>query len=158
LKTNNKGFFSVNFDYDGSDFQERVRSRMNQINDSKDCEDIYCFENELGNEISIVVKEVEDESGGRKFDAVEIIMSGPTSESSNIITYYEAIKLKEHLEEFLNDSEKSKSTIKKSSKYNAPKKGHKSRWSVKYKRKINCKNPKGFSQKQYCKGKRKKSK
>ena len=25
------------------------------------------------------------------------------------------------------------------------------KWSLKYKRKINCKRPKGFSQKQYCK-------
>ena len=27
----------------------------------------------------------------------------------------------------------------------------KRRWSLKYKKSINCKNPKGFSQKQYCK-------
>jgi hypothetical protein len=27
----------------------------------------------------------------------------------------------------------------------------KHRWSMKYKRSINCKRPKGFSQKQYCK-------
>ena len=25
------------------------------------------------------------------------------------------------------------------------------RWSLKYKRSINCRNPRGFSQKQYCK-------
>ena len=31
----------------------------------------------------------------------------------------------------------------------------KKRWSVKYKKSINCSNPKGFSQKQYCKRKRK---
>mgnify|MGYP004185181367 CR=1 FL=1 len=30
------------------------------------------------------------------------------------------------------------------------------KWSRKYKRSINCKNPKGFSQKQYCKYGRKK--
>lgn len=35
--------------------------------------------------------------------------------------------------------------------YNASKKDKK--WSIKYKRKINCSNPKGFSQKQYCKRK-----
>jgi len=29
--------------------------------------------------------------------------------------------------------------------------GKKRRWSLKYKRSINCKRPKGFSQKQYCK-------
>ena len=27
------------------------------------------------------------------------------------------------------------------------------KWSLKYKRSINCKNPKGFSQKQYCRKK-----
>jgi hypothetical protein len=33
----------------------------------------------------------------------------------------------------------------------------KKRWSVKYKRSINCKRPRGFSQRQYCKYGRKKS-
>jgi hypothetical protein len=37
--------------------------------------------------------------------------------------------------------------------YNKPRKNHKSRWSVKYKKSINCENPKGFSQKNYCKRK-----
>ena len=36
------------------------------------------------------------------------------------------------------------------SESNNPRKGMKSRWSVKYKRSINCSNPKGFSQKAYC--------
>jgi hypothetical protein len=31
----------------------------------------------------------------------------------------------------------------------------KRKWSNKYKKSINCKNPKGFSQKQYCKKKKK---
>ena len=39
-------------------------------------------------------------------------------------------------------------------KYNAPRAGGKRRWSVKYKKNIDCSNPKGFSQKQYCKRKR----
>lgn len=40
-------------------------------------------------------------------------------------------------------------------KYNAPRTGDKKkRWSTKYKKSINCNNPKGFSQKQYCKRKR----
>jgi len=34
---------------------------------------------------------------------------------------------------------------------NEPRKNMKSRWSLKYKRKINCGHPKGFSQKNYCK-------
>lgn len=33
---------------------------------------------------------------------------------------------------------------------NAPREGMKSRWSVKYKKNIDCNNPKGFSQEQYC--------
>ncbi len=37
--------------------------------------------------------------------------------------------------------------------YNEPRKGMKSRWSTKYKKKINCSHPKGFSQKNYCKRK-----
>ena len=38
----------------------------------------------------------------------------------------------------------------KESSYNVPRVGKK-RWSIKQKKKINCGNPKGFSQKQYCK-------
>lgn len=38
-------------------------------------------------------------------------------------------------------------------KYNEPRAGGKRRWSVKYKKNIDCSNPKGFSQKQYCKRK-----
>lgn len=37
---------------------------------------------------------------------------------------------------------------------NKPRKGMKSRWSVKYKKSIDCNNPKGFSQKNYCKRKK----
>lgn len=33
---------------------------------------------------------------------------------------------------------------------------HRHKWSLKYKRSINCKHPKGFSQKQHCKYGRKK--
>ena len=50
---------------------------------------------------------------------------------------------------------KSKNSTKKSNaKKQKPKKGGK--WSLKYKRSINCKHPKGFSQKQHCKYGRKK--
>ena len=38
--------------------------------------------------------------------------------------------------------------------YNKPRKGMKRRWSLKYKKKINCSNPKGFSQKAFCARKR----
>lgn len=49
-----------------------------------------------------------------------------------------------------NNANKSKNRTKKQK----PKKGGK--WSLKYKRSINCKHPKGFSQKQHCKYGRKK--
>ena len=46
-------------------------------------------------------------------------------------------------------------TFLRQAAYNAPRAGKKKkRWSVKYKKNINCDNPKGFSQKQYCKRKR----
>jgi hypothetical protein len=35
--------------------------------------------------------------------------------------------------------------------YNKPRKNMKSRWSLKYKKSIDCNHPKGFSQKNYCK-------
>ena len=41
------------------------------------------------------------------------------------------------------------------SKINRPRAGGKKRWSIKYKRSIDCSHPKGFSQKQYCRRKRK---
>jgi hypothetical protein len=41
--------------------------------------------------------------------------------------------------------------FKKFIEINEPRKNMKSRWSIKYKKNINCSNPKGFSQKQYCK-------
>ena len=39
--------------------------------------------------------------------------------------------------------------------YNKPRAGGKRRWSVKYKKKIDCSNPKGFSQRAHCAGRRK---
>jgi len=38
--------------------------------------------------------------------------------------------------------------------YNKPRAGGKKRWSVKYKKSINCSNQNGFSQKKFCKRKR----
>jgi hypothetical protein len=49
----------------------------------------------------------------------------------------------QNFEDFINES------------YNKARKGQKRRWSVKYKKSINCNDPNlGFSQKQYCKRKR----
>jgi len=44
--------------------------------------------------------------------------------------------------------------LEKKAVYNAPREGKK-RWSVKYKKKIDCSHPKGFSQEQYCRRKAK---
>lgn len=43
--------------------------------------------------------------------------------------------------------------LAKTATYNKPRVGRK-RWSINYKKKINCSNPKGFSQKQYCRRKK----
>jgi len=50
-----------------------------------------------------------------------------------------------------------KKTIKKSKNKKSKSKNKSKKWSKKYKKSINCKKPKGFSQKQYCKYGRKKS-
>lgn len=56
-----------------------------------------------------------------------------------------------NIDELLSSSEE---FLKLAKKYNSPRKGMKSRWSTKYKKKIDCNNPKGFSQKAYCARKR----
>lgn len=60
------------------------------------------------------------------------------------------------LEEFTKEEVPAPDQLKEAKKgYNAPRTGKmKKRWSTKYKGSINCSNPKGFSQKQYCKRKR----
>ena len=66
----------------------------------------------------------------------------------------EAMQLGYMLGEHQHELEKSSSDLVGDAKdYNKPRKGQKKRWSAKYKKKINCNNPKGFSQKQYCKRK-----
>ena len=68
--------------------------------------------------------------------------------------------INENFQEFLTEYLKEESTqpdqFKEAKKgYNAPRTGKmKKRWSVKHKRGIDCNNPKGFSQKNYCKRKR----
>jgi hypothetical protein len=66
----------------------------------------------------------------------------------------------ENFQEFLSEYSKEESPVpdqfKEAKKgYNAPRTGKmKKRWSVKHKKSIDCNNPKGFSQKNYCKRKR----
>ena len=64
------------------------------------------FKNELGNDITIDIKSVKDtgtNSKGEKeeFEAIEIMMEGPTSTSTNTITKKEAMELYKALGEFL---------------------------------------------------------
>ncbi len=62
----------------------------------------------------------------------------------------------EFLSEYLKEEAPTPDQFKEAKKgYNTPRTGKmKKRWSTKYKGSINCSNPKGFSQKQYCKRKR----
>jgi len=65
--------------------------------------------------------------------------------------------LNDNFQKFVEEFTKEKSDQLKEAKkgYNAPRTGKmKKRWSTKYKGSINCSNPKGFSQKNYCKRKR----
>lgn len=150
--------FIVNLDYieeGSSDFQDKVKSRKAKMQqDSVEDGYVYNLENELGNEVEIIIKEVTDKNGDKEFDAVSISMIGPDSETTNVITYFEAVHLGEAILDYLDSVGKQESSVKTAKKYNKPTGDHKSRWSVKYKKKINCSNPKGFSQKQYCKRKK----
>ena len=60
------------------------------------------------------------------------------------------------VDEFIKEESTQPDQFKEAKKgYNAPRTGKKKkRWSVKYKKSINCNSPKGFSQKNYCKRKR----
>ena len=53
----------------------------------------------------------------------------------------------------MSNKTRSKSTLKSTRNRNRK---HKHKWSLKYKRSIDCKHPKGFSQRQHCKYGRKK--
>jgi hypothetical protein len=65
------------------------------------------FVNEIGNRISVIVEETTDtgttESTGKKakFDAVRLVVTGPTSTSENTLTRQEAIELMSCLERVL---------------------------------------------------------
>ena len=114
------------------------------------------FYNEIGNEISISVDKTRDvnEEKQKIFDAVKITIEGPNSVSENTITNREAIELNNILTDFIGLNNLDNSIVKDANKKNKARKGMKSRWSIKRKRNIDCNNPKGFSQKQYCKRKK----
>jgi hypothetical protein len=64
--------------------------------------------------------------------------------------------LSDNFQKYVSQYAYSSDQLKEAKKdYNAPRTGKKKkRWSVKYKKNINCNSPKGFSQKNYCKRKR----
>ena len=81
----------------------------------------------------------------------KVISTTPTSSVKNV--YNRISQTKKHSNK--------RHTKRHTNKHKKHKKGHKTRhrggkWSKKYKLSINCKKPKGFSQKQYCKYSRKK--
>ncbi len=78
---------------------------MDSINHSPSIE--FNFVNELGNSIQIIIKN-ENTSATKystgesmNYNGIDIIMSGPTSTSENVITYMEAEILFQSLKAFL---------------------------------------------------------
>lgn len=147
-----KPYFSVNFDHienSESDFQKKVKERKSKMQLSDSYVYAYTFENELGSEVEVIVRETYKDERKNDHEIISISLVGPKSESQSIVTYYEAVEVSKALNDFLKNYKKTASKG-----HNAPRGDHKSRWSLKRKRKINCNNPKGFSQKQYCKRKK----
>ncbi len=85
----------------------------------------------------------------RGADLIETILKH--SENPQMIRNVYKI-LSENLQKYISQYAYSPDQFKEAKKdYNAPRTGKKKkRWSTKYKGSINCSNPKGFSQKQYC--------
>jgi len=73
--------------------------------------------------------------------------SKPNHDSVKLIKMSSPYDVIKRLETLSHTKKNHKKYHKKSNKYNKQKGGS---WSIKYKRSINCKKPKGFSQKQYC--------
>ena len=79
-----------------------------------------------------------------------------TNENMNYIYLIGSYRLSQELHE-ISESVNNKTTkLYLDYKYNDPlhPKRFNEKWSAKYKKSINCANPKGFSQKQYCKRKK----
>jgi len=154
LKEEEKDFFSVKVDYnnniDGNDYKKTI----------SEYEAIFDHVNNLKDKF----KECECE----KLDRELIEGSKYLSDNKNYIKALQQKKLKEY-----NPSnkklKKNKPVPMDNNLFNGYKKGgtrkgskttkrvktiKKRKWSNKYKKSINCKKPKGFSQKQYCKSKK----
>jgi hypothetical protein len=80
--------------------------------------------------------------------------SDVTTKDRTIDSFVEWIKLKTGEKEITKSETSHKkvgSKTRRSKKIGGTRKRRGGKWSLKYKRSINCKRPKGFSQKQYCK-------
>jgi hypothetical protein len=78
--------------------------------------------------------------------------SNITNKQRNIDCFVDWIKSKTNGEHMKGGSMRKTSKMRKTRKTRKTKKNIKGgKWSRKYKRSINCKRPRGFSQKQYCK-------
>jgi quercetin dioxygenase-like cupin family protein len=142
-------FFRKNFDYN-----ERLKHlRKNKAEDSDVTEVTSKFKNELDNEIKISLKKVYDENDVKNFWGIKVKMEGPETYIDETFTQMELLELSNSIMEVLEKDKEEKFELVNSAKdYNSPREGKK-RWSAKYKKSINCNDPKGFSQKQYCKRK-----
>jgi len=108
----------------------------------------YSFTNELDNEINLSLKNKYDRNDVKNFHGVSVKMKGPKTYIDDTFTYRELKELNHSLDKILEDQES------EAKDYSKPRKKSSKRWSSKYKKSINCNNPKGFSQKQYCKRKK----
>jgi len=142
-------FFKENFDYN-----ERLKHlHKNKAKDSEITEISSKFKNELGNEIEISLNKVYDENDVKNFWGIKVKMEGPETYIDETFTKMELLELSNGIMEITGKGKEKNYNLSNYAKdYNAPREGEK-RWSLKYKKSINCKNPKGFSQKQHCKRK-----
>lgn len=142
-------FFRTNLDYN-----ERLKHlHKNKSDDSEVTEVTSKFKNELDNEIEISLKKVYDENDAKSFWGIKVKMEGPKTYIDETFTPMELLELSNGIMEVIEEDKGEKFELTNYAKdYNAPREGKK-RWSTKYKKSINCNNPKGFSQEQYCKRK-----
>lgn len=80
--------------------------------------------------------------------------SNVTTKDRTIDSFVEWIKLKTGVKEISKSEDSHKKVggkTRRTKKISGTRKRRGGKWSLKYKHSINCKNPKGFSQRQYCK-------
>lgn len=79
--------------------------------------------------------------------------STDTTVANSSLKFIRTAAIMENIKQYSSADKLIKLSMDILAKYNAPRGKMKSRWSTKYKKSIDCNNPKGFSQKQYCKRK-----